>query len=42
MDTVSDPQLALSNFKPALYDLLLLDVSMPKMNVYELHDKKDR
>jgi YesN/AraC family two-component response regulator len=31
--------LALSNFKPGLYDLLLLDIKMPKMNGLDLHQK---
>jgi DNA-binding response OmpR family regulator len=31
--------LALSNFKLGLYDLLLLDIKMPKMNGFELHQK---
>jgi DNA-binding response OmpR family regulator len=32
VDTFNDPQEALSNFKAGLYDLLLIDVKMPKMN----------
>jgi YesN/AraC family two-component response regulator len=31
--------LALSNFKPGLYDLLLLDITMPKMNGFDLYQK---
>jgi CheY-like chemotaxis protein len=34
-----DPTLALSNFKPVYYDLLILDIKMPKMNGYELYEK---
>jgi two-component system, OmpR family, response regulator ChvI len=30
---------ALSNFKANSYDLVLLDIRMPKMNGYELYDK---
>ena len=30
--THNDPLKALSNFKPHFYDLLLLDINMPKMN----------
>jgi DNA-binding response OmpR family regulator len=32
VDTFNDPELALSNFKCDLYDLLLLDIKMPKLN----------
>jgi two-component system, OmpR family, response regulator ChvI len=39
VDTFNDPELALSSFKPGLYDLVLLDFRMPKMNGYELYDK---
>jgi DNA-binding response OmpR family regulator len=37
VDTFNDPQEALSNFKAGLYDLLLIDVKMPKMNGFELY-----
>jgi CheY-like chemotaxis protein len=32
----NDPLDALMNFKPSFYDLLLVDVNMPKMNGFEL------
>ena len=37
--TFNDPEIALSNFKPGLYDLALLDMRMPKMYGHELYDK---
>ena len=39
VDAFNDPELALSNFKPEVYGLLLLDFKMPKMTGYELYDK---
>jgi CheY-like chemotaxis protein len=39
VDTFTDPTEALSNFKAGLYDLLLLDIKMPKMNGFELYRK---
>ncbi len=37
--TFNDPEVALSHFKPGLYDLALLDMRMPKMYGHELYDK---
>ena len=39
VDTFNDPQEALSNFKAGLYDLLLIDIKMPKMNGFELYQE---
>ena len=39
VDVYNDPELALSAFKPDYYDLLILDINMPKMNGYESYDK---
>jgi DNA-binding response OmpR family regulator len=36
VDVYNEPLLALSNFKPNLYDLLLIDINMPHMNGFEL------
>ena len=38
VDTYNDTLEALSNFKANSYDLVLLDIRMPKMNGYELYD----
>jgi CheY-like chemotaxis protein len=35
----NDPSDALLNFKPGFYDLLLIDINMPKMNGFELCTK---
>jgi DNA-binding response OmpR family regulator len=40
VDMFNDPQEALSNFKAGLYDLLHIDVKMPKMNGFELYTTK--
>jgi CheY-like chemotaxis protein len=45
VDTFNDPQEALSKYKPGYYDLVILDIKMPKMDGFQLHDeikKKDR
>lgn len=39
VDSYGDPILALTNFKPGLYDLLLLDIKMPNMNGFDLYEK---
>jgi CheY-like chemotaxis protein len=39
VDSFADPIVALENFRPGLYDLLLIDIAMPKMNGFELYDK---
>src|SRR5215216_371132 len=39
VDAFLDPIIALENFSPGLYDLLLIDIAMPKMNGFELYDK---
>jgi CheY-like chemotaxis protein len=39
VDTFNDPLIALQNFTSGSYDLLLLDMLMPKMNGFELYQK---
>ena len=36
VNTYEDPLVALSNFIPRFYDLVILDIGMPKMNGIEL------
>src|SRR5215217_2036518 len=36
VNTYNDPLLALSEFKPDLYDLILIDINMPQMDGIEL------
>jgi two-component system, OmpR family, response regulator ChvI len=33
VDVFTDPELALSSFKPGLYDLVLIDIMTPKIDV---------
>ncbi len=37
--TFNDPLDALSSFRPGLYDLLILDIRMPRMNGFQLYSK---
>ena len=37
VDAYSDPEKALTEFKPGMYDLLLVDIRMPKLNGFELY-----
>jgi DNA-binding response OmpR family regulator len=44
VDSFNDPQEALTKYKPGLYDLVILDIKMPKMGGFELYNeikKKD-
>jgi DNA-binding response OmpR family regulator len=45
VDTFNDPEKALSNYKPGNYELVILDITMPKMDGFRLYDeikKKDQ
>jgi CheY-like chemotaxis protein len=39
IDTFNDPVLALENFKPNRYDLVILDVKMPKIDGCDLYNR---
>jgi CheY-like chemotaxis protein len=39
VDAFADPIVALESFRPGLYDLLLIDIAMPKMSGFEFYDK---
>jgi DNA-binding response OmpR family regulator len=44
VDSFNDPLAALAKFEPGLYDLVILDIKMPKMGGFELYHeikKKD-
>jgi CheY-like chemotaxis protein len=42
VDTYNDPRLALLDFEPNLYDLLLIDINMPYMDGFKLSEKNFR
>ena len=37
VDSFADPNTALKNFKPGLYDLVILDIKMPQISGFELY-----
>jgi DNA-binding response OmpR family regulator len=39
VDSFNDPILALDNFQPNYYDLVILDIKMPKMDGFQLYIK---
>ena len=39
VDSFDNPVLALNDFKPELYDLVLLDIKMPEMDGFKLYEK---
>lgn len=39
VDTINDPESVLSSYKPGFYDLLIIDIRMPKIEGFELYDK---
>ena len=39
VDTFTDPLVALNNFRPGLFDMVVLDKRRSKMNLVDLHSK---
>ena len=39
VDTYNDPVIAKGNFKPDAYDLVILDIRMPKMDGFQLYEE---
>lgn len=39
VDSFADPKIALENFKPGLYVLIILDIKMPEISGFELYGK---
>lgn len=37
VDTFNDPQAALANFQPMYYDLMIIDIRMPRINGFDLY-----
>ena len=37
IESYNDPQVALQEFKPGFYDLMLVDIRMPKLNGFEFY-----
>jgi DNA-binding NtrC family response regulator len=39
VDTYNEPLIALQNFRPNFYDLVLIDIIMPDINGFELYER---
>ncbi len=39
VDTFNDPQAVLATFKPSYYDLMIIDIRMPRMNGFDLYSE---
>ena len=39
VDAFTDPDPALKSFKPSFYDLILIDIMMPKIDGFELYER---
>jgi len=39
VDTCNDPAEVISKYKPRIYDFLIIDILMPKINGFELYEK---
>jgi DNA-binding response OmpR family regulator len=37
VDIFNDPQAALASFQPGVYDLMIIDIRMPKLNGFDLY-----
>ena len=37
VDTFNDPQAVLATFQPSYYDLMIIDIRMPRMNGFDLY-----
>jgi DNA-binding response OmpR family regulator len=42
VDTFNDPTLASDNYKVNFYDLVVLDIKMPKMDGFEIYNKREK
>ena len=42
VDAFNEPDEALASFKVGVYDLLLLDIKMPKMNGFQLYEELEK